>query len=619
MGSLHDFPKRKGKAAAKRTAGFVALAQQFLDRGIAVSPVNERKEPLTKHGFKDAKTDRRQIKEWAREFPNANIGIPTGQASGIVVVDLDVKNGIDGISNFKKLCKDLGVKIPETYKIRTPSGGKHYYFQSPHDAKIINSAGALAPGIDVKTDGGYILGEGSVIDGKRYSRISGSIDKLAKLPPKLRTAMRKRSKTKKEPGKDRDGSIPAGKRNDTLFREACALRGIGRKRRATLKLIGVINKTECKPPLDDSELETLVASAFDNDTSGITMRCAGDVELRQLSPLWPGILFRRKVALVAGEPGLGKSLFSCDVAARISRAKNWPGGESPVIGPAAVIMLSGEDDAEDTIVPRLIAAGADLSKIHIIADVVETREGEFSALSIDAHMKSIHSEMLKRKAALLVIDPISAFLAERDSHRDSSVRALLNKIRQFAVDGNYAVLLISHFNKPGEKVSSAVHRVMGSLGFVAAARSVYAIVRDPGDQDKKLVLPIKNNLGPDTEGFRFQIKVDHKQKIHPRPVRLQWDQEAIDETCIDEILASTTPRAEATKAKEKKVKEWLHKAIKPGHKMASINFDAIAKQKGFSKNKVTEFMPDFGYEREKDLGFAAVWYVIRKGEDSYSA
>ena len=128
-------------------------------------------------------------------------------------------------------------------------------------------------------------------------------------------------------------------------------------------------------------------------------------------------------------------------------------------------------------------------------------------------MKSIHAEMLKQKAALLVIDPISAFLAERDSHRDSSVRALLNKIRQFAVEGDYAVLLISHFNKPGEKVSSAVHRVMGSLGFVAAARSVYAIVRDPGDPDKKLLLPIKNNLGPDTEAFGFRSRPTTSKKF----------------------------------------------------------------------------------------------------------
>ena len=606
-----DFPLRKGKA---KRPGFVELAQPFLDIDIPVFPVNELKQPLTEHGFKNASINKKQIREWAKNHPAANIAFPTGQSTGIIVVDLDVKRGINGIANFKKLCKELGVKIPETYKIRTPSGGKHYYFQSPHDAKIINSASALGPGIDVKTEGGYIVAEGSVIDGKRYSRISGRIDKLAKLPPKLRTAMRKRSKTKKESGKDRDGSIPAGNRNDTLFRDACALRDTRRQHKATLKIIRAINQQTCKPPLDDDELERIVNSAFDNDGSqDISIRRAADVELRQLSPLWPGVLFRRKVALVAGEPGLGKSLFSCDVAARLSRAKNWPGGEAPVIGPATVLMLSGEDDAEDTIVPRLIAAGADLSKIHIIADVVESLGGELSAVSIDAHMKSIHAMMLKHKAVLLVIDPVSAFLAERDSHRDSSVRALLNKIRQFAVEGNYAVLLISHFNKPGEKVSSAVNRVMGSLGFVAAARSVYAIVKDPGDPEKKLVLPIKNNLGPDTEGFRFGIKTDHKQKIHPRTARLQWDQEAIDETRIDEVL-SVSAHTQATDEKKTKIRKWLRKAIRPGHKMPSKTFDKDRKQRGFSYGMVKKLMPDFGYKRVQQKGEHPKWDVFRAKE-----
>ena len=617
MGSLHDFPMRKGKAAAKRTAGFAELAQPFLDRDIQIFPLqHNNKNPLKgSNGYKDATTARRQIREWNKENPDSNVGIPTGGGSGFVVLDLDIKNRIDGIANFKDLCKTLGVKIPATYEIRTPSGGKHLFFRTKYATKIRNSAGKLGAGIDVRASGGYVVSECSSISGSQYTRIAGSLDDIATLPQKLRLAIQS-SKAKKRRASSRKGTtIPAGKRNDTLFRDACALRDATRQHKATLKLIRLINDADCKPPLGDDELVRIVDSAFDNDGSqDISIRCAGDVELRQLSPLWPGILFKRKVALVAGEPGLGKSLFSCDVAARISRAKNWPGGESPVIGPAPTILISGEDDPDDTIVPRLIAAGADLSKIHIISDVVETREGELSALSIDAHMKSIHAEMLKQKAVLLVIDPISAFLAERDSHRDSSVRALLNKIRQFAVEGDYAVLLISHFNKPGEKVSSAVHRVMGSLGFVAAARSVYAIVRDPGDPDKKLLLPIKNNLGPDTEGFRFRIKTDHKQKIVPRPVRLQWDKEAIDETCIDEIL-SVSSHKQATEEKKAKIRIWLHRAIRPGQKMASKTFAKERKKRGFSERLVRELLPDFGYKRVQRKGEAhPKWDVIRAKE-----
>ena len=153
-----------------------------------------------------------------------------------------------------------------------------------------------------------MVSECSSVSGSQYTRIAGSLDDIAPLPPALRKAMQ--SKAIKQPGNDRDDSIPEGTRNSKLFREACSLREMGRKRRATLKLIRAINKADCKPPLADDELEGIVDSAFDNDGSqDIAIRCAGDVELRPLSPLWPGVLFRRKVALVAGELAWA-SLFS---------------------------------------------------------------------------------------------------------------------------------------------------------------------------------------------------------------------------------------------------------------------------------------------------------------------
>ena len=516
MGTVHKLPKRKRKAAAKqkRSGGFADLARPFLKHGIPVFPANG-KIPEIKEWAKNSSTDPKQIQKWGRQFPNANIAIVTGGASEIVVVDLDCKRGVDGIANFESMCEQAGIKIPNKYSVETPSGGLRLYFHSNFAAKIRNSAGRLGPGIDARASGGYVIAAGSSIGGEKYKCTAGKLDEIARLPGGLRKAMQSAKKTKPQTGNDKGNSteIVEGTRNTKLFRDACALREIGRNLKATLNLIRAINLQTCKPQLDDDEVVGIVSSADENATQEITMRCASDIELTPLSPLWPGILYRRKVALLAGEPGLGKSLFSCDVAARISCANNWPGGEAAVIDPAPVILISGEDDAEDTIIPRLTAAGGDLSKIHIISDVVESRDGELSALSIDAHMKKIHARMIQCGAALLVFDPVSAFMADRDSHKDTSVRALLNKIRQFAVEGNYAVLLISHFNKPGERISSAVHRVMGSLGFVAAARSVYAFVRDPQDSDKRLVLPIKNNLGPDTAGFRCRIRASTNRNL----------------------------------------------------------------------------------------------------------
>ena len=186
---LRDKKNRKG--TAKRCAKFEDLSRQFLDRGIPVFPLAEdTKMPLSKsHRFLDASTDPKQIRKWAKRFPSANLGIPTGKVSNLVVLDLDRKGGKDGISSFRALCKKLDIKTPNTYKIQTPSGGRHLYFKSEFAGSIINSVSALGEGIDVRADRGYIVSEGSSIDGDRYSRISGSIDELATLPEKLRLAM----------------------------------------------------------------------------------------------------------------------------------------------------------------------------------------------------------------------------------------------------------------------------------------------------------------------------------------------------------------------------------------------------------------------------------------------
>lgn len=343
----------------------------------------------------------------------------------------------------------------------------------------------------------------------------------------------------------------------------------------------------------------------------LRIRTAADILPQPIRPIWPDVLYQGKVSLVAGEPGLGKSLLTCDVASRVSRGLDWPGGSSSVIEPSNVVMISGEDDAEDTIIPRLMAAGADLARIAIIDDVIEKRGGELSPLSLDQHSKSVHDVMVRSKAKLLVVDPVSAFMGGQDSHKDTAVRALINKLRQYAAEGGYSVLLITHFNKPGEKVTSAVHRVMGSLGFVAAARSVYAFVRDPMDPERRIFLPIKNNLGPDKEGFGCDIEVDHSQNLRPPPVRLRWEADVVQGERIDEILAQASPREQTRMAKKQEVGKWLDRRLKRGKRVRATKFNEDVRQQGYSERLVRELMPQHGYRKVQE-GFPAKWWVVRE-------
>ena len=108
----------------------------------------EGKRPLTEHGFKDATTDPRRIHMWWSRWPQANIGMPTGERSGVFVLD------VDDLGALAELEAQIG-KLPATWTVRTPSGGLHLYFQ--HVEGVTNSPGGLPNGIDVRGQGGYVL------------------------------------------------------------------------------------------------------------------------------------------------------------------------------------------------------------------------------------------------------------------------------------------------------------------------------------------------------------------------------------------------------------------------------------------------------------------------------
>ena len=133
------------------------------------------KHPMTEHGHNDATTDREQVIEWWTQWPDANIGIATGPASGIFVVDLDVKDGVNGLETLRRLEEENG-PLPPTLMVRTGSGGRHVIFRLPSNGTAIrNSQGRVGPGIDVRGDGGYIVAVGSMHEsGECYGWVEGS-------------------------------------------------------------------------------------------------------------------------------------------------------------------------------------------------------------------------------------------------------------------------------------------------------------------------------------------------------------------------------------------------------------------------------------------------------------
>lgn len=221
-------------------------AIRYAERGFHVHPVNGKRPYLAKWPER-ASIEVRQLEEWWKEFPDANVAIVTGSASGIVVIDVDNKKGISGEVTLRALQEKLG-GLPPTLTARTPHG-VHYYFSYP-DAPIQSSVGRLGEGIDVRSD---LRGSAPVED--RPGGISMADVDPAALPEawlKLLAGGQQRAASE----------IPSGSRNDTVFREACRLRARNVPRDQALAELREFNATRCEPPLDDREVLVCLKSAW---------------------------------------------------------------------------------------------------------------------------------------------------------------------------------------------------------------------------------------------------------------------------------------------------------------------------------------------------------------------
>lgn len=309
------------------------------------------------------------------------------------------------------------------------------------------------------------------------------------------------------------------------------------------------DRQDDSPPVDLSRLmpsaDTAPASssAEAQPPAGrrLRVRCLADVEPTHIRWLWPGRIALGKITMIAGHPGLGKSFLTCDLAARVSAGLPWPDVGDPCPR-GQVLILNGEDDPSDTIRPRLDAAGADVSKVHFIDGVDTTREGEIDPFELarDTRLLRDHIDATP-DVRLLVIDPVSAYIGQVDDHRNSEVRGLLRPLAQLAHETDVAIVLVSHLNKG---VGEAINRVIGSIAWAAAARAAWAVIRDPDDDKRRLLLCLKNNIGLESLGMAYRIASapgDGGLAAHLGVGRVEWESEPLS-VRADDVLGA--PRGE---------------------------------------------------------------------------
>ncbi len=262
--------------------------------------------------------------------------------------------------------------------------------------------------------------------------------------------------------------------------------------------------------------------------------------------LWPGVLALGKLTLLAGDPGLGKSFVTMDLTSRMTTGEPFPFTKDRR-DPAEVLLISAEDDPADTIKPRIRMSNGDASRIHILTGVTDGQK--WDDFNIEEHIWPLTVALAENPATkLIVIDPISAYMPRSDSNNNTQVRTILKRLSDLAASRHVAMVCVTHLRKSG-KSSPAVHNLIGSLAFTAAARAVWMVQRlkaQAGDAEDNLrgLRPVKCNIANDRDGFVYRIADG----------RVEW----VERRAFDESEETpTTSRATVFNEIAERLKVWL--------------------------------------------------------------
>jgi putative DNA primase/helicase len=266
-----------------------------------------------------------------------------------------------------------------------------------------------------------------------------------------------------------------------------------------------------KPTIDPTLHYAGMYKVSDDNSLGLLVKDASDFVMAELEWLWPGRIPKGKITLYTGKPDGGKSLALLDLIACVTTGKDFPDGAQNTLPPSKVLLAATEDDPADTIIPRLIAAGADVSKVKIILGtvVISKKDKKLKKKRTNLDIKrdaKILLDAIKEipDLALVALDPITGFLGDVDVNKDKDVRPVLEELNRVLNKAKITCVGIIHSSKRSDV--DAVHKVSGAGSMAAVVRAVWGFSRNPEDKSDCRMSFVKGNLGKVKGGVKYKIE-----------------------------------------------------------------------------------------------------------------
>jgi putative DNA primase/helicase len=510
------------------------------------------KHPRPKLGIADATLHREEIRRMWKKWPNAKIGIIMGWPGKLLALRTD---GPKGRQTLRAIAVTQG-KVQRTVTIRD------------HDRRLrlFRVDGKVSHSRDI-ADGVRILGDAELIVA----------------PSTLTRSNKRRFVRGRAPGE-----VDIARAPDWLLN--IPKTNAGAKSSANPHQVTAGPSTSSPTPR--------------REPSVLVVRTS-EIEPERIVWVWPGTIASGRVTGLVGYPGLGKSQVAMDIAATVSTGRQWPGGAANG-NPGDVIILSAEDDVAHTIVPRLIAAGADRTRVHLVK-AIKGDDGVERAFSLRIDLDRLEKDYDLGLVQLVMIDPVSAYLGAAtgrgiNRNNGADVRTILDRLAMFAARHDLGVLAITHLNKASG--AKAITRIAGSLEWVAAPRAVFVVTEEAGT-GRRLLLPLKNNLAPDRTGYAFEIE----NKVVADGIRTSavlWCSDPVT-ISADEALAAAAKRLPSGAI------DFLQAALREGP-VEQTEIVRRGKEAGFTEKNLRTAREKLGATTRKEgFGAGGKWVWVPAG------